>query len=1468
MSTESKRNHTDTSSSRQFALRRSMDSRPEHHGVPVYEVIAQDNINDIHLENSINSKNVPSVKMQRLNNQIPASLVKTVENGLAPDELALISASAGIASSTMIMSTGDEDDEHDIEGGELEETELSLIEKDEVDQMERIIQEDSMQVDSERNDETSSNKMETSNISSNSATSTSNTIYEILLPSKMTREMKNFLKVSEKEIPSKDSGNDSDSTVIITDEIGKKRRKSMSRSRSRNRTSIRSKSVSSRSRKTVNEMLNDEGGDNANAEDLAGDEEDSIGEVPYIAKLIENRAPSAPPKVGWDSFCFKCHTDTAVLSLTCKKCKCSYHRHCARLLSTPIPKVPDDFICIDCIEIDKANKSTVNKYNHPKIEQHMLKQMLTTILEKIRTYPDRDFFENDVQFKSSIKENNQPLIITQMSLKRIEERINSTYYKVSEAFLHDIKQLEHNWTIVDRNKLKSLKLILKFVNTEINEMEACVHCFSNSFVVSNWFTAPCKRPHLLIWAKLKGYPYWPAKVMSLDSTKENADVRFFGAHDRAWVPVSHCLIFSDKDPNKTGKATTPTNNKSKSQKGIADAIKEKDEYIKNMREMYGFRYSFTREILDPDNLQTQLENQLPGLKKDNLTIDDKNQKEKLTLKIIKTSDGTQTIEKTPKINDKDRHPLYRVLSRNEENNEKNEQSRVVKAIILKRNTDNDKEKRLSRNNSLSETSESNFSSVSTASLRRKSIKEVDKRRKSFRKETRSVTPEPDKKRPKTDANTNNTNTANTVVPHQESNKEVSTNKQNIPEGTNEIRQSKEKSTRTVQRSQSFNRSQDKNKKDKTRRLSTLSTPSILNHDSTIKIAPLKPISPQKSTSNLTNKSVSGTSTPVSITSNKNSSKRPSTNLEYNPDVIIKDEPLSDNEEVVQRDQVTINDLAELVNENSRSSTPAKRKNKTIIISTSDNSNDSFQNQISRARKSFPKPIPANLTPDSIRQSQIRTTTAMVYIPQVFSTTSNESSPLSNIQNSSNINLSDSVMHVQTSNQSQTQIMNGNEHVNNFPSSSQSELTHNSRMQNRLPSTNSDVSSLPKLVPKPSGVFTSEGNTFQRESGDVAALFSQNAHRMTDYFKSLLVDTIGAISNGVSDAQNVVLKLENEKLKQQINTLKTENAQKFEKLRKDHMIELTNLKTTYEEKIKSINNAHTEDKVRLIKEIRQQCEIEKQRAIETTRRETKKMTWCSNCNKEARFYCCWNTSYCGPLCQKNHWQQHMKYCTNRNSNNTSEQNASNNKQQVQHHHHQQQPQQQQQHHHIESINVAANVANKAITPPIASSIANLAVNNNNRQMLQQITLSKQPSQISNLPQPPTSHSSNATLSQLENQLLRGTKPQTIITTSRGQQIIQTVLPHIPQQYIIQQQKLPTANSTIPIPPLISTGQNPSNLIVQTVERNNSPQMTVISTTANPNISEIIASQHSGIINVPSSSPATKILNHTVISSNGK
>ncbi|XP_071505214.1 zinc finger MYND domain-containing protein 11-like [Diadema antillarum] len=43
-------------------------------------------------------------------------------------------------------------------------------------------------------------------------------------------------------------------------------------------------------------------------------------------------------------------------------------------------------------------------------------------------------------------------------------------------------------------------------------------------------------------------------------------------------------------------------------------------------------------------------------------------------------------------------------------------------------------------------------------------------------------------------------------------------------------------------------------------------------------------------------------------------------------------------------------------------------------------------------------------------------------------------------------------------------------------------------------------------------------------------------------------------------------------------------------------------------------------------------------------QTKKKQWCINCEKEAMYHCCWNTSYCSISCQQVHWhQEHKRLC---------------------------------------------------------------------------------------------------------------------------------------------------------------------------------------------------------------------------------
>uniref|UniRef100_A0A8C7Z597 Zinc finger, MYND-type containing 11 n=1 Tax=Oryzias sinensis TaxID=183150 RepID=A0A8C7Z597_9TELE len=125
-------------------------------------------------------------------------------------------------------------------------------------------------------------------------------------------------------------------------------------------------------------------------------------------------------------------------------------------------------------------------------------------------------------------------------VQRMKERsLSEGKYKSFDEFKADAQQIVHNTAIlygVHSDQAEIARLLFSDTCHELNELMLCKNCFYLSNArPDNWFCYPCSPSHDLVWAKMKGFGYWPAKVLQRDDNQ--VDVRFFGhQHQRAWIP--------------------------------------------------------------------------------------------------------------------------------------------------------------------------------------------------------------------------------------------------------------------------------------------------------------------------------------------------------------------------------------------------------------------------------------------------------------------------------------------------------------------------------------------------------------------------------------------------------------------------------------------------------------------------------------------------------------------------------------------------------------------------------------------------------------------------------------------------------------------------------------------------------------------------------------------------------------------
>uniref|UniRef100_A0A8D3D4E7 Protein kinase C-binding protein 1-like n=1 Tax=Scophthalmus maximus TaxID=52904 RepID=A0A8D3D4E7_SCOMX len=298
-----------------------------------------------------------------------------------------------------------------------------------------------------------------------------------------------------------------------------------------------------------------------------------------------------------DFYCWLCHREGQVLC--CELCPRVYHAKCLKLPAEP----EGDWFCPECEKITVAECIETQSKAMTMLTIDQLSYLLKFALQKIKQ-PGTEPFQKPVSLEQH--PDYAEYIFHPMDLSTLEKNIKKKMYGCTEAFLADMKWILHNCIIYNGGNHKltaTAKVIVKICEHEMNEIEVCPECYLSACQKrDNWFCEPCSQPHPLVWAKLKGFPFWPAKA--LREKDGQVDARFFGQHDRAWVPINNCYLMSKEIPFSVKKTKSIFNS----------AMQEMEVYVENIRKKFGvFNYAPFRTPFTPNNqLQMLLDPSNPG----------------------------------------------------------------------------------------------------------------------------------------------------------------------------------------------------------------------------------------------------------------------------------------------------------------------------------------------------------------------------------------------------------------------------------------------------------------------------------------------------------------------------------------------------------------------------------------------------------------------------------------------------------------------------------------------------------------------------------------------------------------------------------------------------------------------------------------------------------------------------------------
>uniref|UniRef100_A0A672SJV3 Zinc finger MYND-type containing 8 n=1 Tax=Sinocyclocheilus grahami TaxID=75366 RepID=A0A672SJV3_SINGR len=994
-----------------------------------------------------------------------------------------------------------------------------------------------------------------------------------------------------------------------------------------------------------------------------------------------------------DFYCWVCHREGQVLC--CELCPRVYHAKCLKLAAEP----EGDWFCPECEKITVAECIETQSKAMTMLTLDQLSFLLKFALQKMKQ-PGTEPFQKPVLLEQH--PDYAEYIFHPMDLCTLEKNIKKKMYGSTEAFLADVKWILHNCIIYNGGNHKltaTAKVIVKICEHEMNEIEVCPECYLSACQKrDNWFCEPCSNPHPLVWAKLKGFPFWPAKA--LRDKDGQVDARFFGQHDRAWVPINNCYLMSKEIPFSVKKTKSIFNS----------AMQEMEVYVENIRKKIGvFNYAPFRTPYTPDNqFQMLLDPANPSA---GSVKPEKHEKIKFSFDVTaspKLLMGKSMVSsgnvgggtgRRISMTDMPRSPMSTNSSAHtgsdgeQETAEKGHARAALPHFSTGEEsvdctaspappraglTGNSLESPKPFHSPAPSTPVKQEKTPTTGSIlnlnldRSKAEMDLKELSESVQQQQQhgaqpSLTSPKRQIRSRFQLNLDKTiESCKAQLGIDEISEDVykGVEHSDTEESDKSVSSDSEYASDDEQKSKSGQDDKtvadDKNEKEPPKKKSKPSAAAGEGKDSSAESAVTASTTTKGETSQKT-------STSEHITKDKpgmDSEKEPPEKLKAAPASPDSREKPKGSEEAMQPasvdEDMDSDSERELVIDLGEEQAGKKRKRNrkdsanSTVLSSSPTIKDPSQS---------PMAVPLNIIP--FTAAPTNTTLTSSTLPITTPSTANSSSPISTstVKKQRPLLPRETVPVVQ-----QAVVWNP---TTKFQTSSQKwhmQKVHRQQQQGQTqPATQAQPSSSTRyqtrqavktVQQKDSTHTTSTSAVTLVTSTPVSATIiagptvSSSSSSSTSTTGDFQIPTTSAdvaadiakYTNKIMDAvKGTMTEIYNDLSKGTSGNTITEIRRlriEIEKLQWLHQQELSEMKHNLELTMAEMRQSLEQERERIVTEVKKQMEVEKQQAID----ETKKKQWCANCRKEAIFYCCWNTSYCDYPCQQAHWPEHMKSCT--------------------------------------------------------------------------------------------------------------------------------------------------------------------------------------------------------------------------------